>query len=178
MQTALDLISRARVAMLTKNTYALKITGNPANTMNNTALPAETTTSPISTPKTVGGIKRFVILTLRWLLFIPIGLVVTFILTTIVYWIAAFIDSLLPEELAGIMVTRASFVVVLPLISAITVGAAQIAPMHKTGAIIYGLALAGLRVFNIVYVGESVIFAIIYYAPVVFGVYSVLKDKD
>ena len=128
-------------------------------------------------PRETGNIKHFFISALRWLLFIPIGIVVTYFSTTIVYWVAGFIDSFLPEELSGLIATRASLVVVLPLIAAVTVGTAYIAPMPKTGAILYGLCFAALRILNIMYADESIIFALIYCSPVVYGVYSVLKDE-
>jgi hypothetical protein len=149
----------------------------PHKRLINTAIPPPNKTPSASPPRETGNIKHFFISALRWLLFIPIGVVVTYYSTAIVYWVAAFIDSFMPEELSGLIATRASLVVVLPLIAAVTVGASYIAPMPKTGAVLYGLCFAMLRILNIMYAGESVIFALIYYAPVVYGVYSVLKDK-
>ena len=169
---------------------ALQVTAHKAPNLNADVRPLNTppiikTTIPTA-PKALaatpapntGKVKRFIFSTLRWLLYIPAGIFITNLAITIVYLVAGYIDSFMPEELAGLISTRATLVVVIPLIVGLTAGIAYIAPRPKIGAVLYGLCFGAMRYLHVVYLDESIGYALLFFVPVLIGVFMVLKDKD
>ena len=143
-----------------------------------TTIPTTPKALAATPPQNTGYVKRFIFSALRWLLYIPAGIFITNLAITIVYLVANFIDSFMPEELSGLIATRATLVVVIPLIATISYGISYIAPKPKFGAILYALCFGALRYIHITYFDESIGYALLYFAPVLAGVYFVLKEKN
>ena len=106
------------------------------------------------------------------------GIFITNLAVSIVIIVADYIDSFLPDELSGLIATRATLIVIIPLIVGITVAIPLIAPKPKLGAILYVLIFGILRLFHVVYLDESVGYALLYFIPVTIGVIMVLRDND
>ena len=131
-----------------------------------------------SDSKNSSSIRNTLVSTLRWLIYIPLGIFITNLAVSIVIIVADYIDSFLPDELSGLIATRATLIVIIPLIVGITVAIPLIAPKPKLGAILYVLIFGILRLFHVVYLDESVGYALLYFIPVTIGVIMVLRDND
>ncbi len=152
------------------------------NIMNNDKLkstPADAEQICIVTPdnKRPYSTRDILIDTLRWIFYIPIGIFITNLAVSIVLFVADFIDSFLPEELSGLIATRATLVVIIPLIACITFAIPHIAPKPILGAILYVLIFGILRFLHVIYLDESIGYALLYFIPVIIGGIMFLRDN-